>query len=522
MKWITALEPFCDYHSFGFPPLRSAGLIAGARLSGFDSSVEVALTQSWWSMTEQAKETVIIVHGTFAAPRPGLSRWYHRCEGQSATGDFIAKLDAALQKRGSQARCWAHCSQSDQSFFWSGENSWVARTRAAAELGQYVLKLRNDGWCCHILAHSHGGNVVLEALPQITRAPSSNGALGKIVTLGTPFMDTMSPIRERIARNQRLPIGLSWTALFSLVLWFAIAALAGIFELTPVDPDRFVLFTFSTFTISFLVPAFVFLILFSRSRTEPALNRAYQMSPLNFVAIGSVMDEPWQLLHYIRNAPNPMAPQKNLIRYLISSMQSHISESRQIARIYEVKSYGDLKLVAKLLLGVAHVFWLLFLLPVAVAIFIVGMIALFRGEVPSAAALTNVLLVFVSLCVLCFAMLLLLTRGFGPEFYSAFFAPFRWCAYRVGAVKGIFRDIATYIVLSRGWSVFLAITMGLEGYRHQLPLIEQHPSGVLGVAYERMPEGAERRALLTRLIRKSAPEGWRAWCKALIRRRIRL
>uniref|UniRef100_A0A939MC11 Acyltransferase n=1 Tax=Bradyrhizobium barranii subsp. barranii TaxID=2823807 RepID=A0A939MC11_9BRAD len=28
--------------------------------------------------------------------------------------------------------------------------------------------------------------------------------------------------------------------------------------------------------------------------------------------------------------------------------------------------------------------------------------------------------------------------------------------------------------------------------------------------------------LLARLIRKSAPEGWRAWCKALMRRRIRL
>ncbi|MBR0947800.1 hypothetical protein [Bradyrhizobium liaoningense] len=27
---------------------------------------------------------------------------------------------------------------------------------------------------------------------------------------------------------------------------------------------------------------------------------------------------------------------------------------------------------------------------------------------------------------------------------------------------------------------------------------------------------------LARLIRKSAPEGWRAWCKALMRRRIRL
>src|ERR1700736_478189 len=152
-------------------------------------------------MTEPAKETVIIVHGTFAAPQPGESRWYQPSEGLAATKGFVAKLDAALQERGSQARCWAHCSQGDRGFHWSGENSWVARTRAAAELGSYVLNLQKNGWCCHIVAHSHGGNVVLEALPQITTALPSRAPLGKITTLGTPFMDTMSPILEIVRRR---------------------------------------------------------------------------------------------------------------------------------------------------------------------------------------------------------------------------------------------------------------------------------------------------------------------------------
>src|SRR5262249_37770961 len=91
-------------------------------------------------------------------------------ENVPATEGFIAKLNDALQKRGSAARCWAHCHQGDQGFHWSGENSWVARTQAAAELRSYVLNLRNEGWCCHIVAHSHGGNVVLEALPRITHS----------------------------------------------------------------------------------------------------------------------------------------------------------------------------------------------------------------------------------------------------------------------------------------------------------------------------------------------------------------
>jgi hypothetical protein len=50
-------------------------------------------------MEEAAKETVIIVHGTYAAPKPGVSRWYQPAEGVPAT-EFITKLNHALQKRG--------------------------------------------------------------------------------------------------------------------------------------------------------------------------------------------------------------------------------------------------------------------------------------------------------------------------------------------------------------------------------------------------------------------------------------
>jgi hypothetical protein len=101
-------------------------------------------------------------------------------------------------------------------------------------------------------------------------------------------------------------------------------------------------------------------------------------------------------------------------------------------------------------------------------------------------------------CVSWFMGILLYTRIFGPEFYSASFAPLRWCVYRVGAIMGIFRDYATFIVRSRGWSVVLAIAMGLEGYRHQLPRIEQFPSSLPGVTYENMPAGAQQRALVAR------------------------
>ena len=220
-------------------------------------------------MEEAAKETVIVVHGTYAAPQPGVSRWYQPAEGMPTTEGFIARLDDALQKRGSAARCWAHCRQGEQGFHWSGESSWVARTQAAAELRSYVRNLRNEGWCCHIVAHSHGGNVVLEALPQITTAIPFTASLGEIVTLGTPFMDTMSPIRERIRRTQRFIVGLSLIASIWISLFPQIVRLFGFAGRDIVLVG----------TITFLAPAIVFALLFfgRKSQTELIFNRAAQL-----------------------------------------------------------------------------------------------------------------------------------------------------------------------------------------------------------------------------------------------------
>jgi len=452
-------------------------------------------------MEEAAKETVIIVHGTYAAPRPGVSRWYQLAEGVAATAtEFITKLNDALQKRGSAARCWAHCGQCNQGFYWSGENSWIDRTRAASELGNYVLNVRKEGWLCHIVAHSHGGNVVLEALPQITAALPSNAPLGKIVTLGTPFMDTMSSILQSIRRHRSFQIELSRIAVISFIIWLILSGVIGalydaIFAQWILDRDTFsIIATLSSFIIAVLISAIVFTFRFFRKsqNAKAIFNGGAQIQP-KFLAIGSVMDEPWQLLYHMRNTPNPMATETNLIRYLILSMQSHISRSRQIGRIYKVKSYGDLKLIAKLVLGLTH----LLFLPPSFLLMIAAIWFLFRWGPMSFEMLSFVVAPFIYFG-MCFVWILLFTRMFGPEFYSAFFAPLRWCVYRVDAVKGIFREIATYIVRSRGWSVVLAIAMGLEGYRHQLPRIEQYPSSVPGVTYENMPAGAQQRALAKR------------------------
>jgi len=188
-----------------------------------------------------------------------------------------------------------------------------------------------------------------------------------------------------------------------------------------------------------------------------------------------------------------------------------------VSQIYDAKSYSDVKLAAKLSLALTH---LAFLLCISVPLMLILTeitlsITAFTSSVAHGTPVTFAVaeafaLPFPalewafevqSLLVLSwFVLLLLFTRMFGPTFYSAFFSPLRWCAYRLTAITGIFRLIATYVVRNRSWSVALAIAMGLEGYRHELPRIEQYPSSVSGnfVTYEDMPKGAEQRALARR------------------------
>jgi hypothetical protein len=299
-------------------------------------------------MTEAARETVIIVHGTWAAPTPGVVRWYQPGEGARAPGEFVSKLDEALRKRGSPARCWAHCTEGDEIFHWSGDNNWIMRTRAASALADYVVKLRNEGWRCHLVAHSHGGNVALEALPQITTALHPEVPYGQIVTLGTPFMDTVSLILKRTTWTRKIVTWLSWMGYSFFVAVFAVVILA--FVLTGYEPVFFKAYIL-TMTVWLLLPI-PFLLYRRLFRKSLGINDA-RLKP-QLLAVGSVKDEPWQILYHMQNTDNPMAVRSNLIIYLLASLRAHISRSVQIARIYGAKSYRDLALSQKCLLAFVH------------------------------------------------------------------------------------------------------------------------------------------------------------------------
>jgi hypothetical protein len=430
-------------------------------------------------MEELAKETVVIVHGTWAAPEPDKTQWYQQPDGAAAPGGFVSKLDAALQERGSPARCWAHCTEGDPTFQWSGENSWIARTRAAGALADYVAKLRGEGWRCHIVAHSHGGNIVVEALPQIIAAPSPNKSHGVIVTLGSPFMDTMSPVLKRAALARRILDLTSWIAI--AIIATAWAGLAYVWE----GSSRYLAMFAALLLIALpIIQRFV-----HARRVELIDPHGTAQDQPTFFAMGSLMDEAWQILYHTETMPNPLAVKSNLLRYLFVSLRSGVSRAAQRDRIDGAKSFRDIGIVAKFVMAIVYVATVL------------AILLMFLFAEPQQYTLDNVA-IFITILSFTVGLplilfVLLLTKLLGETFYSAFLSPFRWCTRRVGSLGLIFPDIATYLVRKRGWSVLQAIAMGLEGYRFKMPVIEQFPRNLPEkfVKYENMPTGAEQRAM---------------------------
>jgi len=167
------------------------------RIAGLTPRVQSTLDQLWASSPKPrlpTRDVVIVVHGTFANPAGeggfGSSRhWWQ------SGGSFTKALDVALQRHGSKARCnstfdlddLARLDRRPSWFGWSGDNSEVERRRGAYDLAAYIRALQNDDriGTIHIVAHSHGGNVVRRAMRYLNRP---RGKLGAVVCLGTPFL----------------------------------------------------------------------------------------------------------------------------------------------------------------------------------------------------------------------------------------------------------------------------------------------------------------------------------------------
>ncbi|MCU1262541.1 MAG: hypothetical protein JWO80_5426 [Bryobacterales bacterium] len=235
-------------------------------------------------------QTVILVHGTFAAPKPGTGQWY---EPGSA---FCTALDARLAALGSPARTWGHVRGMQPIFSWSGRNTWTDRSIAAQAFATYLQDLIGKGWTCHIVAHSHGGNILLQALHLMTDPLNytiEKYGYSSLVCLGTPFIPPAGrvPINER--RSKRELIGsLAVIAAVMIPAWkHIVSSLPGLRWLwIPILLAWMVV-------IGFL--AFSFLLQEPPGGSTPEWKR--------LLVIGSKRDEVFQLLAQAFRMANPFA-----------------------------------------------------------------------------------------------------------------------------------------------------------------------------------------------------------------------
>lgn len=142
-----------------------------------------------------SQTVTLLVHGTFAAD----GKWW-RLGGEGET-TFADRLESELSRRGLIGSVWKPALQAGfdySSFAWSGRNRHRDRIKGAGRLRSSLNDLAQQAGATpskpltvNFVAHSHGGNVVLEAL----RGLKPNVRAGRVVLLGTPLVTSKPAFR---------------------------------------------------------------------------------------------------------------------------------------------------------------------------------------------------------------------------------------------------------------------------------------------------------------------------------------
>ena len=494
-------------------------------------------------MSDTQKETIIIVHGTWAAPNGGSVKWYQPGRDMATAGQgFVAKLDLALEKRGSPARCWAHCQDTSSIFCWSGHNAWIDRVHASTELASSVNRLQSEGWRVHIIAHSHGGGVAVDALPALKGTEANpSGISGTVTTLGTTFMDVMSPIAKRLDRRRRIYEIVAWP---SYVLLFLIAVVNLYTAVIAQFALVYSILSFFALIGLFLIGLFSFL----RSRRREGWRQYWDNlatanpTGLFMLIMGSRMDETRQLLHHLRNIESPLSPKSWWLGYVLGSWRDYLRKSCEVERIHGAALFREQPWSTKIA-AVALLVPLLLLVLSLTVFFVVAWKAdphpscdpadsyhswfiefqvkqgkrnaaieavvwsrnfdLLKKTVDEEIAklppeeeakwrdykeskqrtarmdlFTAVLSGSGFFFVLWFSLASAFTFYFGRSFYSVVWSPFRWLGRQVRALKNVPSFTISYVVRRNAWSQLQELTMGLEGYRLMLPGADKMPTYV--------------------------------------------
>ncbi len=237
-------------------------------------------------------QTVILVHGTFAAPRNGDLQWWQ------PGSEFCQQLDKRLEALDSPARTWKNLDDMPI-YSWSGNNSWADRYTAAQTLAEYLQRLHDRHWDFHVIAHSHGGNVLLQAL-QLKLAPLNfaieKHRFGNLVCLGTPFI---RPLGHHSQDRLRPP----WEVGGSAILILAVV-LGSWRYIVPAIPHLGWLWLPLALVFLFRITSLAFQ--FLRFKSFPASTPEWK----RLLVMGSKRDEVFQLLSQVLGQPNPFAKRK--------------------------------------------------------------------------------------------------------------------------------------------------------------------------------------------------------------------
>lgn len=130
---------------------------------------------------------VVLVHGTFAAfdndqcePEGGSRFW--QCESH-----FARELTAEL----GEAYNVAPANPTSYVYHWSGNNSERSRRAAGLHLLRHLQKLEDSQRPYYVVAHSHGGSILWNALKCVATPNAVDTGLPHLkgwITVGTPFM----------------------------------------------------------------------------------------------------------------------------------------------------------------------------------------------------------------------------------------------------------------------------------------------------------------------------------------------
>jgi hypothetical protein len=169
------------------------------------------------SARPDAEELVLIIHGTGSArPSDAGEAWWQ--DG----GAFARELESRLPSHMRVHRA-ARSKGPAEVFHWSGRNRESDRRAAGLALANHLERLvsgktEDDGkrgapeWRkVHLVAHSHGGSVVWQALRELLSRRSGMSGVGTVVTLGTPFL--------RPAPNDTVWFALGLLSLSAAFLW---------------------------------------------------------------------------------------------------------------------------------------------------------------------------------------------------------------------------------------------------------------------------------------------------------------